>query len=131
MKNMMKVALCSGFLAMTLGIVPVLASDAIGVGIGQVSVVRSKVAIATLVVGDPAIADVVAEGENAVLVFGKKAGRTDLVLMGKDHSLLRRSPIVVGASAAGDAIIVRRPGANGIAQDAWVCAPACTKFTGE
>jgi Flp pilus assembly secretin CpaC len=90
-------------------------------------VVRSDKVISTLVVGDPEIADVVAEGENAVLVFGKKAGRTDLVLMDAGHRLVRKSTIVVGVTGGEDTIVVRRGDKDGVTADAWVCAPSCAK----
>ena len=127
MKNMLK-ALAGLICAASAWPCSAIAANAIAVGVGQVMVVRSPEEIATLVVGDPAIADVVAEGANAVLVFGKKLGRTDLVLMGKDHALLRRSPIVVGPVAGGDTIVVHRPAGDGISDDAWVCAPFCTRI---
>jgi Flp pilus assembly secretin CpaC len=100
--------------------------ESVSVAVGRVTIVRSPHVIATVAVGDPAIADVVAEGENAVLVFGKKSGRTDLVLMDGSHRLLRKSPIVVGPSGD-DTIIVRRPDERGIGVDSWVCAPTCAK----
>ena len=103
------------------------AEDPVAVAVGRVTIVHSSRAIATLAVGDPAIADVIAEGENAVLIFGKKAGRTDLVLMDSGHRLLRKSAIVVGPMAGGDTIIVRKPGTEGIVEDSWVCGSTCAK----
>ena len=103
------------------------ADEPVAVAVGRVTIVRSARAISTLIVGDPTIADVVAEGENAVLVFGKKAGRTDLVLMDAGHRLLQKSAIVVGPTGGEDTIIVRRPGEGGIVEDSWVCIPTCAK----
>ena len=106
---------------------PALADTPIAVAVGQVTVVRSSQNISTLAVGDPSIADVVAEGENAVLVFGKKPGRTDLVLMDGQHRLLRKTSVIVGLSGGDNTIIVRSAGKDGVSSDAWVCLPTCAK----
>ncbi len=113
--------------AFLLGTAPALADTPIAVAVGQVTVVRSTQTISTLAVGDPTIADVVAEGENAVLVFGKKAGRTDLVLMDGQHRLLRKTSVIVGLSDGDNTIIVRSAGKDGVVNDAWVCLPTCAK----
>ena len=103
------------------------ADVSITVAVGQVTVVRSPQTISTLAVGDPAVADVVAEGENAVLVFGKKPGRTDLVLMDGQHRLLRKTSVIVGLAGGDNTIIVRHGGKDGVVDDAWVCLPTCAK----
>jgi Flp pilus assembly secretin CpaC len=100
------------------------------VGLGRISVVHSKQAIATVAVGDPAIADVAIEGEGSVLVFGKKQGQTDLVLMNGAHQAIVSSHILVGPAGGSDGIIVRRPGKDGITAESWYCAPECQPFDG-
>ncbi len=116
------IVLISALIGLAAGTAAHATEDAVSVAVGRVTLVRSAHVIATVAVGDPAIADVVAEGENSILVFGKKSGRTDLVLMDGAHRLLRKSPIVVGPSGD-DTIIVRHPDERGIGVDSWVCAP--------
>lgn len=106
------------------------AADVIAVGIGQVSVVRAQGSIGTVAVGNPQIADVAIEGGNTVIVFGKKPGATDLVLMSNGHREILRSRIVVSTGAGPDTIVVRRSGERGITEEAWYCAPNCAR-TGE
>jgi Flp pilus assembly secretin CpaC len=103
------------------------AADVLAIAVGQVSVVRAGGSIGTVAVGDPSIADVAIEGDNSVMVFGKKAGQTDLVLMSNGHRLLLRSHIIVSPSAADDSIVIRRPGSQGVTEEAWYCTPTCAR----
>ena len=103
--------------------------DALALGIGRVSVVHSKESIATVAVGDPTIADVAMEGESSVMVFGKRAGETDLVLMNAAHRPITTTHIMVGTGLSPDVIVVRRPTNGGMTDEAWFCAPACVKVT--
>ena len=106
---------------------PAPAADFISIGIGQVSVVHASQSIGTVAVGDPKIADVAIEGDAAVVVFGKKPGQTDLVLMSHNHRLILRQRIVVGTAGGPDTVVVRRPGETGISDEGWFCAPNCVR----
>ena len=68
------------------------------------------------------------EGDRSVMVFGKKPGETDLVLMGADQRPVLRAHILVGTMASSDVIIVRRPGTAGMTDEPWFCAPGCVKM---
>jgi Flp pilus assembly secretin CpaC len=118
-----------------LSFVPAILADAddgvLVVGLGRISVVHAKQSIATVAVGDPEIADVAIEGDRSVMVFGKKSGQTDLVLMNDAHQPIVSSHILVGAMGGSDVIIIRRPGKNGIDAEPWYCAPGCQPFGGE
>src|SRR5437763_6037541 len=98
------------------------------VGLGRISVVHAKQSIATVAVGDPEIADVAIEGDRSVMVFGKKSGQTDLVLMNEAHQAIVSSHILVGAMSGTDVIIIRRPGKDGMTAEPWYCAPNCQPF---
>ena len=105
------------------------AADFITIGVGEVSVVHAKGSIGTVAVGNPLIADVALDGDNAVMVFGKKAGQTDLVLMSPGHRQILQTRIVVSATTDPDTIIVRRPGAQGLSEEAWYCSATCVRVT--
>lgn len=104
------------------------AEDVLTIGVGRVAVVNTKKSIATVAVGDPTIADVAIEGDQSVMVFGKKPGETDLVLMGADQRPVLRSHVFVGTMSNSDVIVVRRPGAGGMTDEPWFCAPGCVKM---
>lgn len=104
--------------------------DFIAIGIGRLTVVRASESIATVAVGDPSVADVSVEGDRAVMVFGKRPGQTDLVLMGHNQRPIMRSRIMVGTMGGEDTVVVRRPGTHGMDEEAWFCAPACARVPG-
>lgn len=104
--------------------------DFIAIGIGRLTVVRATQAIATVAVGDPAVADVAVEGDRSVMVFGKRPGQTDLVLMGHNNRQIMRSRIVVGTMGGEDTVVVRRPKSDGMDEEAWFCAPNCARVPG-
>lgn len=104
--------------------------DFIAIGLGRLTVVRATESIATVAVGDPSVADVAIEGDRAVMVFGKRAGQTDLVLMNHNHRPILRSRIMVGTMAGENTVVVRRPGDDGVNEEAWFCAPACARVPG-
>jgi Flp pilus assembly secretin CpaC len=99
----------------------------LAISTGGVTVVHTKEAIATAAVGDPTIADVAMEGESAVMVFGKKPGETDLVLMNGAHRQILAMHVLVGVTANQDTIVIRRPGNGGIADESWFCRHGCMK----
>ena len=99
------------------------------VGVGRISLVHAKQSIATVAVGNPEIADVAIEGDRSVMVFGKKSGETDLVLMNDAHRPIVSSHILVSPGGSGaDMIIIRRPGKDGIVAEPWFCASDCQPF---
>jgi Flp pilus assembly secretin CpaC len=104
--------------------------DFIAIGIGRLTVVRAGESIATVAVGDPSVADVTVEGDRSIMVFGKRAGLTDLVLMGHNQRPIMRSRIVVGTMGGDETVVVRRPGNDGVAEEAWFCAPSCARMSG-
>jgi Flp pilus assembly secretin CpaC len=104
--------------------------DFIAIGIGRLTVVRATESIATVAVGDPSVADVSVEGDRAVMVFGKRPGQTDLILMGHNQRPILRSRIMVGTMGGEDTVVVRRPSPQGMDEEAWFCAPGCARVPG-
>ncbi len=97
--------------------------------IGQVSVIRPDGKIATVVVGNPEVADVVAEGDSTVLVLARKVGQTDVLVLGRDRQVLDRARVTVAATAISDNVTVRRGTAKGVSVENLACRPgmSCAK----
>ena len=98
--------------------------------IGQVSVLRPSAKVSTVVVGNPAVADVVVEGDSAVLVMARTAGQTDVVMLDQDRQVLQTTKVAVTGEGTGpDYVTVRRMGEGGVADEQLMCAPggACAK----
>lgn len=122
MIRLSRAALAAGALVLALP-----AAAEVQVGVGRVSVIKAKQAIATVVVGDATIADVTAGGDMSVVVFGKKAGETELILMNQDHEPVLQTRILVSGPVGTNVVNVRRPGEQGMREETWICNTSCTK----
>lgn len=89
--------------------------------VGGVEVVVPGGVIGTVAVGDPKVADVAVEGDGSVLVFGKAAGETGLVVFDRDRQLVHSSTIRVVPSTRSDLVTVRRAGERGLSSEDWMC----------
>lgn len=73
-----------------------------------------------VVVGNPAVADVQMAGERDLIIIGKGAGVTNVVVVDRIGRTLVNRQIVVSASGAGQVSVYRGPKAQN-----FVCAPTC------
>lgn len=106
---------------------PAVAED-MSVAVGQVATILSDSPPGTVVIGDPRVADVAVEGRT-VMVFGKAAGETDLVVFDQNRDILFAHRIAVGV-ASGDSVTVLSPGAAGVITARWSCPNGrCVKET--
>lgn len=87
---------------------PAFAED-IAVDVGKVATLSTGEAPGTVVVGDPRVADVAVEG-GTILVFGKSAGETDLVVFDKRREIILAERILVGGVGSDDSVLVIGPG---------------------
>lgn len=74
----------------------------------------------TVIVGNPAIADVTMYDRQTVVVTGKLYGTTNLVILDKDGEPIIDEVITVGA-VTGDVVTVQRK----LARSTYSCSPAC------
>lgn len=74
----------------------------------------------TVIVGNPAIADVTMYDRQTVVVTGKLYGTTNLVILDKSGEPIIDEVITVGA-ATGDVVTVQRK----LARSTYSCAPSC------
>lgn len=74
---------------------------------------------ATLIVGNPAFADVAAIG-NKVLVQGRNYGKTNVIVLDAEGRRLAQFDVVVSAETSGQMIVYR-----GSSRRTYVCKPAC------
>lgn len=101
---------------------PALAVEQVAVQLDQARLMKLPDGVATLVVGNPAIADVSLQPGNLAVVTGKGFGTTNVVAL--DHAgavVLDRQVQVQGAS---DQIVTVY---RGVAQETYSCTPVCQK----
>lgn len=97
-----------------------LASEMIGVQLDQAKLVRLPEGTATIVVGNPAIADVTMQRKGVVVITGHRAGRTNVIALDKGGAIISESTVTVSIATEGR-VLVRR-GLHGTSYD---CAHEC------
>jgi hypothetical protein len=86
----------------------------------QALVVRAPAGLKTLILGNPAIADVNAQKHGILVVTGKTYGVTNLVLVGDEGKILGEALIQVQAPKYGIVSVQR-----GMEKESYSCTPKC------
>ena len=95
-------------------------SDAVIVTVDHAKVVRLPEKAQTVVVGNPAIADVSVQRNGVMIVTGKSFGETNLIALDANGALLAESLVRVGSSA--DSVLTVQ---RGMARESYACTPDC------
>ena len=112
-------ALVAAFLA--IGPTLALAQNTINVTVDQAQVMKLPDGVATLVVGNPLIADVSTQSGGMVVVTGKGYGVTNMVALDRLGTLLEQKTIQVQGSR--DSVVVYR----GTERESYSCTPKCER----
>jgi hypothetical protein len=111
-----------GIAAALLAIVatPARAADTITVAIDQATISKLPERVATLVIGNPLIADVVVQPGGLLVVTGKGYGATNMIALDRGGAVLAERNIeVVGPR---DRVVILYRGAN---RETYSCMPNC------
>lgn len=95
-------------------------SDSVMVMVDHAKVVRLPEKAQTVVVGNPAIADVSVQRNGVMIVTGKSFGVTNLIALDANGTLLAESMVRVGA-ASDEVLTVQR----GMDRESYACNPNC------
>ncbi|MCR4523211.1 MULTISPECIES: pilus assembly protein N-terminal domain-containing protein [Bosea] len=95
-------------------------SDAVIVTVDHAKVVRLPEKAQTVVVGNPAIADVSVQRNGVMIVTGKSFGVTNLIALDANGALLAESLVRVG-KASDEVLTVQR----GMDRESYSCNPEC------
>lgn len=125
----MRAALPSGFgrLAMATALViccvpGVMAADQIKVVLDEAKVLLLPPNTSTIVLGNPAIADVsMLKRNNQMILTGKSFGRTNLIALDAEGKSVGESTVVVTNAAGGGGLLVQR----GLQRETYNCSPLC------
>ena len=96
------------------------AADPIGVIVDQATVIKLPEKVATLVVGNPLIADVSLQPGGTMIVTGKGYGATNVMAMDRGGSILLDRMIQVEAPTEKLVTVFR-----GVNRETWSCTPVC------
>jgi Flp pilus assembly secretin CpaC len=118
-----------GFRSLVIGILlwPVAAvadppADAIGVNVDQAKLVKLPTRVATIVVGNPLIADVTLQTGGIVVVTGKGYGATNFIAMDRSGEVLVDRVIQVEGPTDRLVTVYR-----GVERESYSCMPICQR----
>jgi hypothetical protein len=97
-------------------------ADTLTVFIDQAKIVRLPTGVATVVIGNPLIADVTLQEGGVLIVTGKGYGVTNIIALDKTGTLLGEQSIEV-RGPRGDIVVVYR----GLNRESYSCTPKCER----
>lgn len=102
------------------GALPAHAQDAIPVSLDQAKLVKLPAGAETIVIGNPAIADVAVQKNGVMVITGRSAGRTNFIALDSAGTIISESVVTVTNPTQGRVVVLR-----GIDQSTYDCAPNC------
>lgn len=96
--------------------------DPVIVHIDQAKLMQLPERTATLVIGNPLIADAVVQGGSTMVITGKSYGMTNLIALDRAGGTLSEFPIQVNGPS-GQTVVMYR----GIERETYSCAPRCER----
>jgi hypothetical protein len=115
-------SLAAGVLLVPAGSLAATADDVIAVKVDQAKLVKFPALIATVVIGNPMIADVSLQPGGVVVVTGKGYGATNLIALNRRGEVLMDRVIQVAGPSDNVVTIYR-----GVNRESYSCAPACER----
>lgn len=91
------------------------------VAVDQAQIMRLPEKVATIVIGNPLIADASLQSGGILVVTGKGYGSTNLLAMDRAGKIVMDTNIQVVGPAGGDLIVVYK----GVARESYSCSPEC------
>ncbi|MBS0531442.1 MAG: pilus assembly protein N-terminal domain-containing protein [Proteobacteria bacterium] len=127
LRNRSRISLIGRSLATAITLLPVAAfaeatSDPIAVNVDQAKLVKLPAQVATIVVGNPLIADVSLQPGGLVVVTGKGYGATNVIAMDRAGSVLVDRVIQVEGPTDQVVTVYR-----GVERESYSCMPVCQK----
>ena len=102
---------------------PALAADLIKVELDRAAITRLPPHVATIVIGNPLIADVNIQPGGFLVITGKGYGTTNMIALDRTGAVLSEHNIEVLAANASNIVVVYR----GVNRESYSCAPECER----
>jgi len=109
--------------ALTIGVLtitPAYAAEAITVVLDQAKIARLPDRVATIVIGNPLIADVAIQAGGLMVITGKGYGITNLIALDRAGAVLREQSIQVRGPTDDVVVVYRGPN-----RETYSCTPDC------
>lgn len=94
----------------------------LGIVLDQATLMKLPEKVATIVVGNPAIADVAVQSGGLVVVTGKGYGSTNLIALDRAGTVLLERMITVRGANGGTVAVYR-----GVERETYSCTPDCER----
>lgn len=98
------------------------ATDLVKVMLDQAQVMKLPEHVATIVVGNPLIADVAVQAGGTMVITGKGYGRTNIIALDRGGKVLAEHAVQV-RGPADDVVVVYR----GVNRESYSCTPQCER----
>ena len=92
------------------------------VNVDQAQIMRLPDKVATIVIGNPLIADASLQSGGILVVTGKGYGSTNLLAMDRAGKIIVDTTVQVVGPAGGDLVVVYK----GVARESYSCSPECS-----
>jgi|SRR5690242_16385234 len=109
-------------LAGIIGAIPAKA-DTVSINVDQAHILRLPERVATVVIGNPLIADATLQSGGVLVVTGKGYGSTNLLALDRTGRVLLNQTIQVLGAAGDDLVTVYK----GVERESYSCAPDCER----
>lgn len=114
---------CAIFVTAMLGLAMANAkADEVEVGLDQAQVMKLPAGVATIVIGNPLIADGSLQAGNLLVVTGKGFGTTNMMALDRGGRVLMDKNITVTGPRTADLVTVYK----GIDRESYSCTPRCS-----
>ena len=97
-------------------------ADTIAVHVDQARVVKMPERVATIVIGNPLIADATLQGGGILVVTGKGYGSTNLLALDRSGRVLLDKTVQVTGPGSSDVVVVYK----GVERESYSCTPGCS-----
>jgi Flp pilus assembly secretin CpaC len=96
------------------------AQEVINLQLDRATVIRAPAKTTTMVVGNPAIADVAVQKNGVIVLTAKSYGETNLLALDADGQLVSESWLKVQGSTRENMVVTR-----GVERETYSCSPKC------
>jgi hypothetical protein len=98
-------------------------ADSLSINVDQAQIVTLPDRVATIVIGNPLIADATLQGGGILVVTGKGYGATNLLALDRGGRVLMEKTIEVSGPGTKDLVVVYK----GVERESYSCAPTCQR----
>lgn len=108
--------------AAALGAAPARAETVV-VSVDEARILKMPDRVATIVIGNPLVADASLQGGGILVVTGKGFGSTNLVALDRAGKVVMDKTVQVQGPVSGDLVVVYK----GVERESYSCAPECER----